>query len=159
MRCVLLGLLGLGACGRVGFDPIGGAPGSDGMPGNDSSTTPIDAPPTACEQAITVGIGRTVPTSTCTFPDRLDSCGPAGRQEVVFRFVAPMSASYTYAAYNPGTTTGSNSTQTVDGPCVPVSGGCAGTTRRMFSAGQIVYFVVEASAAACAMIEFEITSP
>jgi hypothetical protein len=167
LQCAIVGLLAVAACGRLGFDLLG-PPGDDsagdgGLPG-DGSMSIIDAPmidaaPTACEQAIAVGLGRTVPTSTCTFPDRLDGCVGAARQEVVFRFVASTSGGHTIAAFDPGTSNASNSTQIVDGTtCMPISG-CSGILGRAFAAGQIVYFMVEASAAPCTMIELEITSP
>jgi len=160
----MVGLLGLAACGRLGFDPIGidSAPTTDGAPANDGVPPMIDAmidgPPAACASAIVVTVGRTGPTSTCTLPDVIDSCAGTPKQEVVFKLTAPATAGYTMAAYNPGTQNVSNSTQILDANCMPIAG-CAGITGRSFSAGQVVYFVVEASSAACAMIEFEVASP
>lgn len=161
----MVGVLGLAACGRLGFDPIGGdsasvndgAPANDGAP-DDTPDSMIDAPPAACASAILITLGRTGPTSTCTLPDVIDSCASTTKQEVVFKFIAPTTAGYTFAAYTPGTQNVSNSTQILDATCMPLPG-CAALTGRSFSAGQILYFVVEASSAACAMIEFEITSP
>jgi len=167
VRWAAIGLV-LAACGRVGFDPPGslgddavdpdarlgdGATGGDDAPMIDASM--IDALPAACAQAITVNVGRTGPTSTCTHPDLIDACGPAGRQEVVFKLTAPASGSYTVAAYTPGTQNISNSTQLLDASC-NVLPGCAALTGRSFAAGQVVYFVVEASSAACTMIELSI---
>jgi hypothetical protein len=137
--------------------PPGDGPGSS----VDSSMmidAAIDAPPTACAAAITINLGRTGPTSTCTHPDIIDSCSTSAKQEVIFKFIAPASAGYTLAAYNPGTSNVSNSTQILDANCVSISG-CAALTGRGFTAGQTVYFVVEASTAACTMIEYEISSP
>lgn len=160
----MAGVLGLAACGRLGFDPIGNdsAPANDGAPPNDGVLPMIDAmidgPPAACASAIVVNVGRTGPTSTCTLPDVIDSCAATAKQEVVFKFTAPATAGYTLAAYNPGTANVSNSTQILDASCMPLPG-CAALTGRSFNAGQVLYFVVEASSTACAMIEFEIASP
>ena len=76
----------------------------------------------------------------------------------MFKLTAPVSAGYTFAARDPGTANVSNSTQMLDVNCTQVPG-CAALTGRSFTAGQVVYFVVEASSAPCTMIEFEISSP
>lgn len=168
-RWALPGLLGLAACGRLGFDPPGGGtPGDDAMPGDGPGSSidgtmmmldaAIDAAPTACAAAIPINLGRTGPTSTCALPDLIDSCAGSAKQEVIFKFTASASAGHTFAAYNPGTQNVSNSTQMFDATCTLVPS-CAAVTGRSFAAGQIVYFVVEASTAACAMIEFQISSP
>ena len=114
----------------------------------------IDGPPAACASPIQITVGRTGPTSTCTLPDVIDSCASTAKQEVVFKFTAPATAGYTRAARDPGTANVSNSTQILDASCMPLPG-CAALTGRSFNAGQTVYFVVEASSAACAMIELE----
>ena len=93
-------------------------------------------------------------SSAGTLPDVIDSCASTAKQEVVFKFTAPATAGYTLAARDPGTANVSNSTQILDASCMPLPG-CAALTGHSFNAGQTVYFVVEASSAACAMIEFE----
>jgi len=166
-----LSLLCLTACGRLGFDPPGtlgddtvdpdGRLGDSATSGDSSQQMMIDAQlvdaqPAACANAIPVSVGRTGPTSTCTHPDLLDGCVAAARQEVVFKFVVPTTRGYNMSAKNPGTMNISNSTSIVNVPCTAPMGGCAGLLGTTFTAGQTVYFMVEASSAACAMIEFEI---
>jgi hypothetical protein len=172
MRAALIAVVCLAACGRRGFDPPGTAGGDDtvdpdAVTGNGDGPeggTAIDASPlidassSACVSSTLITLGRTGPTSTCTLPDRVDSCGPAGRQEVIFKFIAPSTASYTFGAYTPGTQNISNSTQILDATCT-LQPGCAALTGRSFTAGQVLYFVVEASTTVCTMIEFSITSP
>ncbi|MBA3457524.1 MAG: hypothetical protein H0T42_30870, partial [Deltaproteobacteria bacterium] len=152
----------------LGFDPVGGdgATATDDASANDATgdssgmmidAAMIDALPAACAQAIVITLGRTAPISTCTHPDLLDGCAATAKQEVVFKFTPSSTAGHTFAAYNPGTTTISNPTQLLDTNCMPVS--CAGLSGRTFTAGEPVYFAVEASSVACTMIELEITSP
>jgi len=154
--------LSLSACGRLHFDPLGNgsASASDGAPDDSpmDDSPMVDAVPAACASAIEVTVGRTGPTSTCTHPDVIDSCAATATQEVVFKFTAPTTAGYSMAAYNPGTQSISNSTQILDANCMPIPGCGALFFGQPYAAGQVVYFVVEVSGAACAMIEFEIVS-
>jgi hypothetical protein len=166
----LLGLLAtLAACGRIWFDPHGtggddtsgirdGATGSDG---NGSGTidapvdTPIDALPALCANAMPASVGTAAGVSTCAGQDVVDLCSP-NKQEVVFRFVPPATAGYTIRAFDAGTQNVSNSTNRYDASCTMRIGGCTGIIGTALTAGQPIYFVVEASQAACATIDFEI---
>jgi hypothetical protein len=94
--------------------------------------------------------------STCQGRDVIDACGPPGTQEVVFSFMPPTTKSYNIAAYDPGTSNVSNSTQRVTSGCAGVTGSCAAITGTTLNAGMTYYFVVEASSGTCANIEFSV---
>jgi hypothetical protein len=155
--------LALISCGRIGFNPIGGSGGDDDDSGGDAhrdgpvvgpKDAPIDAT-TACTNAIAIMQNVRKPSSTCAGGDRVDSCGPAGTQEVVFKFSPATTAGYNFRAFDPGSQNVSNSTQQLDpNTCVPM-GGCAGILGITVAAGATAYFVVEASAGGCTNIEFE----
>ncbi|NVB82642.1 MAG: hypothetical protein HOV81_29965 [Kofleriaceae bacterium] len=152
----------LAACGRVGFDLTtdsqsdggsGSGSGSDGGSGSGSDAG-ADAQPAACAQAIAVTLGMPMTISTCSgMTDRLDGCGPAGTNEVVFSFTVPATGGYNVRAYNTGTTNVSNSTGVVGASCDTVNP-CVGVLGRSYTAGQVVYFAIEASAGGCATIDF-----
>ena len=101
----LIVLLGVAACGRVGFDPItNGNPlgGGDAASSTGGDARPIDAGPAggsampdaqpfACANALNLQLAARLTTSTCVGGDHVDGCGPPSTQEVVFEFVAPAS--------------------------------------------------------------------
>ena len=160
-------MIAMSGCGRVSFDPLGdsGPPSlhdsstssgdaevSDGAPDG----TPLDALGAACSNAIAVTVGTTTALSTCTGQDVLDTCS-SNKQELVLRFVPPASGGYTFRALDPGTQNISNSTARLDPGCTMQVGGCTGILGTSLTAGQPVYFAIEAAAGACAMIEFQVT--
>jgi hypothetical protein len=147
-------------CGRIAFDPLsdGSAPVGDGRAGDGGGSAsdgpPIDAP-TACANAMTLQPLTPITIDTCaTGLDQLDGCGPANTREVIFKFTVPTSGGYNFRARDAGTQNVSNSTGLVDAGCIATVT-CAGILGRTFNAGQIVYFVIEASSGTCATIEFE----
>ena len=151
------------ACGRVGFDPLGGpeagASGGDGgAPSGDGR--PTDGTPdgltNACASAIPVQVGNLVSTSTCVGGDRLDGCGPPGTQEVVFAFTPSSSAGYSFRAFDHGAMSVSNSTAEVAAGCTQVQSNCSGILGFPVLAGQTVYLIVEADLGGCAMIDFSV---
>ena len=161
MKRAVLGMALLAACGRVGFDPRSG--GDDG-PGDASSTsdgvtpdTVSDTPPDLCASAIAVNVGSTPPLDTCSGLNQIDTCS-TGKRELVFKFVPPATAGYTIRARDAGTQNVSNPTVRLDASCAGRVGGCTGVLGTSFPANQPVYFAVEATGGACAMIEFEITA-
>ena len=161
-------VIALAACGRVGFDPIAGdhgAPGDgppgdgDGKPGggdggSGSAASMTDGQESACATAIPVQSGVKKTTSTCLGGDRIDGCGPANTQEVVFAFAVPTTQAYTAEAFDTGTNNISNSTAVVDSTCTTTTGACAGLLGQMFNQGDTVYFVVEDDAGGCTTIDF-----
>ncbi len=161
MRLLLLVLVG---CGRIAFDPIGGddvAPTGDGGgsgsgDGGGSSMTDGAMPDalTACNNALTLQPLTSMAVSTCSGSDLLDGCGPAGTQEVVFKFVVPTTGGYNFRARDAGTQNVSNSTGFVNAGCTATVQ-CVGITSQPYTAGQVLYFAIEASSGGCANIEFE----
>jgi hypothetical protein len=157
-------LLVLAGCGRIAFDPLGDgaviAPSDDGggSSSGDGGGTGDGPPPdaaTACANALTVQPLTPLTIDTCsTGLDQLDGCGPASTREVIFKFTVPASGGYNFRARDAGTTNVSNTTGLLDAACAATAT-CAGIVSRTFTAGQIVYFVVEASSGTCATIEFE----
>jgi hypothetical protein len=153
----------LAACGRIGFDPLTGATGSnqfdahdgDGPPGGfkDAAVVPQDA--NLCAFAIVAPLNTRVATSTCLGHDIIDGCGPVGAQEAVFSFTPAASSGYTFRAFDPGTSNVSNSTKQLGAGCAPLAG-CSGVLGIGVNVGETVYFVVEASAGGCVNIEFEV---
>jgi len=159
----LVALAPLVACGRLGFDPTGdsgsGSSTGDGGGGDGSGSGTADAmpdaQPAACATAMTLQFNTPVAISTCAGNnDRFDGCGPPGTFEVVFEFTAPSTGSYTFRARDAGTQNVSNSTGIINGGCSATTN-CAGVSGRPLSAGQVEYFVIEASSGGCANIEFE----
>jgi hypothetical protein len=157
----------LTACGRIGFgttsgtgdDGAGGGGGGDSGSGSGSggsgSGVPIDAAITACTNAVNVPVGVRTPSSTCAGGDKVDSCGPAGTQEVVFKVTPASTAGYTIRAYDGATNNTTNSTQQMNAACQP-TGGCTGVFGMTLNAATTYYFVVEASAGGCANVEFSV---
>lgn len=150
-------------CGRIEFDPIRDARLGDGALGdgrlgdgaNGGSDDGHDARVTACASAIPIGVSETITVDTCsTGMDLLDGCGPAGTKEVVFAFTVPATSGYTFAAYNAGTNTVSNATGLVTAACDGTVT-CAGILGRSYTAGDVVYFAVEASSGGCVVIDFK----
>lgn len=169
-------VLAVTAACRLGFDATDEAPvddGDDGAMDRDDTAmdglpamfdarpdeqtlqpdAPIDAAPTQCDSALVVTPGIRLLTSTCR-GDLVDGCAGAGKEEVVFEFTPTASGGYNAAAYNPGTQNVSNSVARVDAACAASMGSCAGVLGTTYTAGQTYYFVVEASSAACADVEF-----
>jgi hypothetical protein len=161
------------ACGRVGFEPIvdgnggngGGGGGDDasgtGTPSDGASpsdgTKPLDAAATECETALDVTVGTPLTTSTCVDGDHLKGCGPAGTQEVVFKFVAPATSGYNFAAYDHGTMNVSNSTAELDSTCT-MAETCSGILGLSMNQNDVLYFIVEAASGGCATIDFTVTA-
>lgn len=147
-------------CGRIGFDPASGPndgrlPG-DGAHADTGSNAAIDAPVTACvaanPQQLQVGVAAHV--STCTDPDVLDGCGPAGTKEVILEFIPPASTGYNARAYDHGTQNITMASTTVfDQSCQPM-GTCAAFLGTTYTQGVPYYFVLEASNGGCADIDF-----
>ncbi|HET9989031.1 MAG TPA: hypothetical protein VFQ65_10925 [Kofleriaceae bacterium] len=153
--------VGLAGCGRIDFDPA--LPPNDGrLPGDGTSShgdgaTAIDAPVSACVAAMPmqVQVGVLAHVSTCTDPDRLDGCGPAGTKEVILELIPPASTGYTARAYDHGTTNVTMVSTTVfDQTCQPSVGACAAILGTTYTQGVPVYFVLEASNGGCADIDF-----
>lgn len=159
MRIVLVAALAC-ACGRIDFDPISTSAPSDGSPTGDAhgpgsdATVSADAPVTACTNAIAVTQGSKTTVSTCN-GDRIDGCGPAGTQEVVFSFHVPATAGYNFAAYDTGTMNVSSSTGFANATCSAV-GMCAGILGTTLTGGQTVYLVVESNTVGCKTIDFTV---
>jgi hypothetical protein len=147
----------LAACGRIDFDPVTTA--GDGRLGDGSGGTgdgaPGDSASGACATAIPVQVGTPITIDTCSGADLLDGCGPAATKEVVFRFAVPTTAGYTIRAYDSGTQNVSNSTGAVDAGCTATTQ-CTGILGQGYTAGEVVFFAVEASSGGCAMIDFAV---
>lgn len=156
----MLALVLMSACGRIDFDPIspstptGDARSGDASGSGGSDAPNADAPTTACTNAIAVTQGSKTTVSTCS-GDRIDGCGPAGTQEVVFRFVVPSTAGYNFAAYDTGTMNVSSSTGLANASCSTV-GTCAGILGTTLTGGETVYLVVEANTGGCKTIDFTV---
>jgi hypothetical protein len=158
-------ILGLSACGRIDFDPIAGLVDATSQSGDGAIGT-IDAPgidaqapdalAAACADAIPVQVGSTSALDTCSGEDLVDGCSSPGTRELVFRFLAPASAGYTFRARTAGTQNISNSTARLDAGCTAANGSCAGILGFGMAAGEVVYLVVEASSGSCASIEFDV---
>lgn len=154
MRSLAL-VVALAGCGRIDFDPLrdgGGSASGSGDGGGSSGSA--DAAVTACTSAITLQPLTPIMIDTCAGTDLLDGCGPANTKEVVFAFTVPTSGGYNFRARDAGTQNVSNSTGLVDPSCGSTTT-CAGILSRTFTAGQVLYFAVEASSGSCATIEFE----
>jgi hypothetical protein len=169
----LIVLLGVAACGRVGFDPItNGNPlgGGDAASSTGGDAHPIDAGPAggsampdaqrfACANALNLQLAARLTTSTCVGGDHVDGCGPPSTQEVVFEFVAPASDGYQFQAYDTGTTNISNSTTTLDATCtVADQPSCSGVLGLTLNQGDVLYLVVEAASGGCTTIDFLATA-
>jgi hypothetical protein len=167
MRVSLLVLVA--ACGRIAFDPITGDNGSgvmtdgggtgDGKATGDGGETGTGADAaTACATSgIPVVVGRSAAVTTCQGFDAVDGCSTAGMQEVLFEFKPTVTASYSFAARNPG---GMNTPADVgftDATCMTLVSACAGILGRNLTAGTTNYIVVEARTGGCVTIELEIT--
>lgn len=149
-------------CGRIGFAPAGGAPNDGRLPGDSNhagdggSTAPPDAVVTACAAAMPQQVQPGVPAhvSTCTDPDVLDACGPAGTKEVILAFIPPATAGYNARAYDHGTQNITMASTTVfDAACQP-SNTCAAFLGTTYTQGVTYYFVLEASNGGCADVDF-----
>lgn len=167
---VVVALALLAGCGRIGFD-LTGSPsddsggsgsstgdggGSNGDGGGSATADAMpDAQPVACATAMTLQFNMPVAISTCAGNnDRFDGCAGSGTFEVVFKFTAPSSGSYTFRARDAGTQNVSNSTGIINGGCTATTN-CVGVSGQPLSAGQVMYFAIEASSGGCANIEFE----
>jgi hypothetical protein len=157
-------LLVVAACGRVGFQPL--VDGAVATSSSDSGTTsdgrvsdgarPSDAAASACAAALDAQVG-VVMTSTCIDGDHLKGCGPTGTQEVIFKFVAPATSGYNFAAYDHGTTNVSDSTAELDASCT-MTATCSGILGLSMNQNDVLYFIVESSSGGCDMIDFTITA-
>ena len=156
------------ACGRVGFDPsvVGDNTNNDATATTDGTSTggdgggdamaPVDAFAAVCASAMVVNVGSTVALDTCGgTQNNIDTCS-TGKREIVFKFVPTTTRGYTIKARDAGTQNVSNSTSRMDNACLTRMGGCTGILGTTLTAGTPYYFVVEASAGACASIEFDI---
>jgi hypothetical protein len=145
-------------CGRIAFDPLddSGSMSGDGSTGDGGGTSDgVPDAATACANAVTLQPLTPMLIDTCsTNLDQLDACGPANTREVIFKFTVPTSGGYNFRARDAGTANVSNSTGLLDASCAATTG-CVGILSRTFNAGQVLYFVVEASSGTCASIEFE----
>lgn len=162
MRQALLFVI-VTACGRIGFDVTGGDTAVDdasgqneaGANGDAGADGAPDAFAAVCANAMIVNVGSTAALDTCQGTlDNIDACSP-NKREKVFKFIPPTTRGYTIRARDAGTMNVSNSTARMDSACVQ-TGGCTGVLGTTLTAGTTYYFVVEASATACASIEFEI---
>lgn len=166
MQAAVLLLVVVTACGRLGFEPVGGelgdGPAASGDAALDDATTvdapAIDAAITACTAPIQIQVNVPITVDTCAGADLVDGCGPPNTREVVFELMVPATAGYTARAYNAGTQNVSNSTAILTGGCTQAMA-CAGVLGRGFTAGQTIYFVVEASSGTCASIDFLVSQP
>lgn len=134
---------------------FGDGGGSDGTTQLTDGAPPVDALPAECANAFAVTAGQLLTISTCASGDHLDGCGPANTQEVMLKFTAPASAGYSFRAFDHGTQNTTNSTQRVTSACT-LMGGCIGLLGFQVNAGETVYFMVEASAGGCAMIDYSV---
>jgi hypothetical protein len=144
----------VGACGRIGFDPITATQEHDARRADDAalSDSLSDATATACSFGVPIQVGVRLAVNTCTGRDLIDACGPAGREEVVIDFVPPTTGGYNVRAFDPGTTTVSVSSGRIDVACAGTMN-CSGIIGTTFTAGQHYYFAYEAMTTACAAIE------
>jgi hypothetical protein len=159
------------ACGRVGFEPVidgnaatsGGDSGSNGGPPNDGrsmvadGSAANDAPASACAMALDAVVGTPLTTSTCALGDHLEGCGPNGTQEVIFKFVAPITSGYNFAAYDHGTMNVSDSTAELDPGCT-MTETCSGILGLTMNQNDVLYFIVESSSGGCDTIDFTVTA-
>jgi hypothetical protein len=103
-----------------------------------------------------VQLNTPIAISTCAGNnDRFDGCGPPGTFEVVFKFTAPSSGGYTIRARDAGTMNVSTMTGRINAGCTGTTT-CAALIGTTFTAGQVVYFVIEASSGACVNVDFEV---
>ena len=114
-------------------------------------TTP-DALPLACADAIEVFADNAKRSSTCLGVDQLDGCGPAGTQEVVFRWVVPATGVYTVSSTNVGNGV-IESTGRVDAACATATT-CTGISAMPYTGGQVIYFALEAPSGGCVTYDF-----
>jgi hypothetical protein len=168
--CALLAAAAICGCGRLGFDPPGssdGAAGDDAPPGGSDASGSggidamtdammIDAMPAACAEAIEVFANTMKRSATCLGLDRFDGCGPNATEEVVFKWVVPASGSYTVTSTNVGTGA-INSTGRVNAGCTGTTS-CIGVSQTMYTAGQVIYFALEAPTGGCVTYDFLIMS-
>lgn len=153
------------ACGRVGFQPLIDGSVATSSTGDSGTPTdghalgdgahPSDAAASACTSAVDVQVGA-ITTSTCVSGDQLKGCGPTGTQEVIFKFVAPITSGYNFAAYNHGTMNVSDSTAELDPTCA-MTETCSGILGLSMNQNDVLYFIVESSTGGCDMIDFTIT--
>jgi len=170
MRWLIAAAL-LAACGRVGFDPLGGGgspTGDGGNPvGSDGSATgsdglpppppPADALAAACQEAIPASVNVPIFKNTCdTGKDRIDGCAGAALNELVFVFTAPAAGSYTVETFDDGATTNVITTGEVDDACA-TNAGCFGIRQTTWSAGETHYYVVESPSGQCQNIQFSVS--
>jgi hypothetical protein len=158
------------ACGRVGFQPLtdgnvgtttgdsggSGGPPSDGRSIAGDGSAAFDAPASACAMALDATVGTPLTTSTCVGGDHLKGCGPNGTQEVIFKFVAPITSGYNFAAYDHATLNVSDSTAELDPGCT-MTETCSGILGLTMNQNDVLYFIVESSSGGCDTIDFTVT--
>lgn len=145
-------VVALSGCGRFGFDLLDDARPGDGL--EDGAHADGDAAATACGSAITLPLAAAITIDTCaTGLDLLDGCGPAGTQEVVLAFTAPAFGSYSFRARDPNTNVGSIFGM-VGAACTGAMV-CVNNLSITLTAGQTIYFVLEASSGSCVTVELE----
>ena len=131
-------------------------PVDDGGGGGSGDGSGMPDAATACANAQTLQPLTPIQIDTCsTGLDQLDACGGTNTREVIFKFTVPTTGGYNFRARDAGTQNVSNQTGLLNAGCTATTT-CAGILSRSYTAGQVIYFVVEASAAGgCVTIEFE----
>ncbi len=169
MRWLALALVA--ACGRVDFAPAGasagrpanlgdGGPSGDGPAGDgamaatDSGGATDGLAASPCASATVATVGTPAAETTCV-ADLIDGCGPPSTEERIYKFTAPATGSYQFEALDAGDNNINNSIGVLDASCVPTPN-CSGIYGTSLTAGDIVYFAVEASAGGCTSIRLEI---
>lgn len=155
---MLLAAVACAACGRGNFEPIldarandgqtrdSGGGGGDGAGGGGEGT---------CASPTSVVVGTTMINTCVSGMDVLDGCGPPGTQEIVLRWDVVASGTYTIQARDAGSTMQSNQLNFTPTFC-GVSALCTGSLMAGFTAGDVMYFVLEAASGTCADIDFVI---
>ena len=156
----------LAACGRVAFDPLGGGGEAGVSRGDGGGSAKMDggtqltdgAMPDAfvpCANAFALTQGMLFTTSTCASGDHFDGCGPAATQEVILKFTATTTGTYTFRAFDSGTQNTTNTTSRLNAAC-QLQSGCTGILSFGVTAGQTVYFMVESSSGGCVQIDYSV---
>jgi len=133
----------LGACGRIGFDPLGTETDGGTGPGGDGASPDTMGPAGAgtCAAPVALGFGDTI-IDTCLATDVEVGCS-AGAPDVVVVFTPPATAYYDVIA-SASLTFGTSLSPACN------SGICTGSVGMTFQAGVAYPFVVEAMGGGCA---------
>ena len=152
-RSLLLAAVACAACGRGNFEPIFDAQANDGRTGDSGGGGGGEG---TCASPTPVVVGTTMINTCVSGMDVLDGCGPSGTQEIVLRWDVVASGTYTIQPRDAGSTMQSNQLKFTPTFC-GVSGVCTGGSLMAgFTAGDVMYFVVEAASGTCADIDFVI---